>query len=87
MLISIPDLVHSHILYLLHIGKEGRDCHMLAKTLPNTEMHDCPGRRCTRQTETDKESQFSVGSLTDWLINPEEYEPVVALEHRKTHSS
>ena len=37
--------------------------------------------------QTDKESQFSVGSLTDWLINPEEYEPVVALEHRKTHSS
>ena len=38
MLISIPDLVHSHILYLLHIGKEGRHCHMLAKTLPNTEI-------------------------------------------------
>ena len=37
--------------------------------------------------QTDKESQFSVGSLTDWLINPEEYEPVVALKHRKTHSS
>ena len=86
MLISIPDLVHSYIVYLLHIGKEGRHCHMLAKTLSNTEIMtvldaDAQGK------QTDKESQFSVGSLTDWLINPEEYEPVVALKHRKTHSS
>ena len=45
--------------------------------------HDCAGCRCTRQIGTDKESQFSVGSLPDLLINPDEYEPVVALDHRK----
>ena len=71
MLISIPHLVL--IFYICYTLAKRAGIALCLKKHYQT-LKACAG--CTRQTETDMESQFSVDSLPDRLINPEEYEPV-----------
>jgi len=42
--------------------------------------------RSTRQAETDVEASLDISSLPDWLINPEEYEPVVYTHRGRAQS-
>ena len=44
--------------------------------------------RSSRQVEADVEAESHTGSLPDWLINPEDYAPVLPItEHRTAEST
>ena len=74
LLISIPHLVL--IFYICYtLAKKAGIAPCCLKKHYQTLKAYVMDKGCTRQT--DVESQFSVGSLPDRLINPEEYEPVL----------
>ena len=71
-------LLVPHMILLFYI------CYELAKKVGITEYLQIKYKllkRCVQVTkcksQADMEAEFDTGSLPDWLINPEEYEPVV----------
>ena len=82
MLISIPHLVL--IFYICYTLAKRAGISLCLKKHYQTLKAYVVDAGCTRQTETDMESQFSVDSLPDWLINPEDYEPVLRTAEKHT---